>query len=136
LKQVFGIDAVLTLENAKEIWEKANRILKQKDFGAKDILKRFGLEMLCTSDDLLDSLESHIALSKQSDLTCLPSLRSDSIIAFNQPSFFKWLEKLEGLTDIKVENLNDYKKAIINRLDFFDKTGCLLSDHSYDSGFK
>jgi glucuronate isomerase len=136
LKQVFGIDAVLTLENAKEIWEKANPILKQKDFGAKDIVKRFGLEMLCTSDDLLDSLESHIALSKQSDLTCLPSLRSDSIIAFYQPSFFNWLEKLEKLTQTKVENLADYKKAIINRLDFFDKTGCLLSDHSFDSGFK
>jgi glucuronate isomerase len=136
LKQVFGIDAVLTLENAKDIWEKANRILKQKDFGAKDIVKRFGLEILCTSDDLLDSLESHIALSKQSDLTCLPSLRSDSIIAFNQPSFFSWLEKLEGLTDIKIKNLSDYKKAIINRLDFFDINGCLLSDHSFDSGFK
>jgi glucuronate isomerase len=136
LKQVFGIDAVLTLENANEIWEKANSILQQKGYGAKDIVKRFGLEMLCTSDDLLDSLESHIALSKQSDLTCLPSLRSDSIIAFYQPSFFNWLEKLEKLTQTKVENLADYKKAIINRLDFFDKTGCLLSDHSFDSGFK
>jgi glucuronate isomerase len=136
LKQVFNIDEVLTLDTAKEIWEKANSILKQKDYGAKDIVKRFGLEMLCTSDDLLDSLEHHIALSKLNEISCLPSLRSDSIIAFNQPTFFNWLEKLEVLTDIKVENLDDYKKAIINRLDFFDTHGCLVSDHSLDSGFK
>lgn len=136
LKQVFGIDEVLTLENAKNIWDKANQILQQKGFGALDILKRFGLEMLCTSDDLLDSLEYHIAMSESPDIRCLPSLRSDSIIAFNQPTFFKWLEKLENLTQIKVRNLDDYKKAIINRLDFFDKNGCLLSDHSFDSGFK
>jgi glucuronate isomerase len=136
LKQVFGIDAVLTLENAQQIWDKANHILKQKGFGAKDILKSFGLEMLCTSDDLLDSLEHHIALSRQTEVACLPSLRSDSIIAFNQPTFFSWLAKLEGLTDIKIGNLDDYKKAVISRLDFFDKTGCLLSDHSFDSGFK
>jgi glucuronate isomerase len=72
----------------------------------------------------------------QSAIRCLPSLRSDSIINFNQPTFFQWLERLENLTQIKVGNLNAYKKAIIHRLDFFDKTGCLLSDHSLDSGFK
>ena len=71
-----------------------------------------------------------------SEIRCLPSLRSDSIIAFNQPSFFKWLEKLEILTSIKIGNLDDYKKAVTHRLDFFDKIGCLLSDHSFDSGFK
>lgn len=103
LKQVFGIDEVLTLGNAQEIWDTANRVLQQKDFGALDILKRFGLEMLCTSDDLLDSLEHHIALSESSEIRCLPSLRSDSIIAFNQPTFFKWLEKLEVLTHISKE---------------------------------
>jgi glucuronate isomerase len=136
LKQVFGIDEVLTHQNAKEIWDKANRILQQPNFGSKDIVKSFGLEMLCTSDDLLDSLEYHMALSKQTEITCLPSLRGDSIIAFNQPAFFGWLEKLEVLTQTKIQNLEDYKKALIDRLDFFDKAGCLLSDHSLDSGFK
>lgn len=149
LKQVFGIDTVLTLGNAQLIWDKANNILTQKDYGAKDIVKRFGVEILCTSDDLLDSLEHHIAMSDwgfrisehadtpnpKPEICCLPSLRSDSIIAFNQPTFFNWLKKLEVLTAIKIENLDDYKKAVINRLDFFDEIGCLLSDHSFDSGF-
>jgi glucuronate isomerase len=155
LKQVFGIDKVLTTENAAEIWATANALLKQDNYRARAIVKGFGLEMLCTSDDLLDSLEHHISYSKfqnsevqrsesgtseirnqKSEIQCLPSLRSDSIINFNQPAFFSWLEKLENLTEISVKNLENYKKAVVQRLDFFDTNGCLLSDHSFDGGFQ
>ena len=137
LKTIFGIDSVLTFDNALEIWEKANPILKQKNYGALDILSRFKVEMLCTSDDLLDDLAHHTTLSENgSDVACLPSLRSDSIINFNQSSFFNWLEKLENITKIKVNSLENYKKAVVQRLDFFDEKGCLLSDHSLDGGFR
>jgi glucuronate isomerase len=136
LQQVFGINEVLTTNNATQIWNKANQLLAENNFGALDILKRFGVEMLCTSDDLLDTLENHLAISelvdKNSPFRCLPSLRSDSIISFNQD----WLKKLEQITNIALTNLDSFKKAIINRIDFFEKTGCLLSDHSLDSGFK
>jgi glucuronate isomerase len=71
-------------------------------FTALNIVKGFGVELLCTSDDLNDSLEHHIELSKQpSGLTCLPSLRADSIISFNQPSFHTWLESCKPLHLIK-----------------------------------
>lgn len=135
LKELFGIEEILTPANAKEIWEKANSYLSQEGFTSVNILKRFNVALLCTSDDLLDSLEHHIALSKQDVITCLPSLRSDSIIAFNSPAFVSWLNKLRSITGIEVTGLTSYKTAISNRLDFFDNTGCLLSDHSLDSGF-
>jgi glucuronate isomerase len=93
--------------------------------------------MLCTSDDLLDTLEHHIALAKGKDgITCLPSLRSDSIITFSTSAFFTWLDRLQTITGVPVNDLLSYKRAIINRLHFFDGRGCLLSDHSLDSGFK
>ncbi len=146
LRQVFGIETVLSPKNALEIWEIANHQLGQTDQSAWDILNRFGVEMLCTSDDLLDALNYHRAISAQDEpqksgippvpMRCLPSLRSDSIINFHQPTFFEWLKRLENQTQIKVNHLKAYKKAIIYRLDFFDKTGCLLSDHSLDSGFE
>lgn len=143
LKQVFGFDAILTIKNAEELWEAASHQLKQEAFRAKNIVKRFGVEMMCTSDDLLDSLESHISmavhaksLEGKTDFVCLPSLRSDSIIAFTQPAFFDWMHKLEALTATSIHSLNDYLFAISKRLDFFKQHGCLLSDHSFDSGFQ
>ncbi|HVF96141.1 MAG TPA: glucuronate isomerase, partial [Flavisolibacter sp.] len=133
LKEVFGIKKMLTADNAKAIWDEANKKLSKKGYGALDIVKKLGVEILCTSDDLLDSLEHHTALANQKNsVTCLPSLRSDSILLF-QPS---WMDRLQRATDIHINDLNTYKSAIINRLDFFDNNGCLLSDHSLDSGFR
>lgn len=136
LKSLFEIEDILTPSNAQQVWDKANELLKQEKFTALNIVKGFGVELLCTSDDLTDTLEHHIELSKQeTGLTCLPSLRADSMIGINLPSFSTWLENLQALTSIKVVDLDSYKAAITNRLNFFDETGCLLSDHSLDSGF-
>ena len=136
LKRLFDIDEILSPDTAQSIWDKANHLLQGDDFGALDIVQKLGVEMLCTSDDLLDSLEHHIALaSQQTGISCRPSLRSDSMLAFDQPAFFSWLQKLQALTASEVNSLQTYQSAIIQRLDFFDKAGCLLSDHSFDSGF-
>jgi glucuronate isomerase len=136
LKSLFGITEILTPSTAQQIWDKANELLIEDKLTALNIVKGFGVELLCTSDDLNDSLEHHIQLSKQvAGLSCLPSLRADSIISFNQPSFYPWLEKLETITSLNVVDLDAYKAAIVNSLDFFDEAGCLLSDHSLDSGF-
>lgn len=136
LKELFGIKELLSAENAKQIWDTANKLLKKNEFTALKIVQQFGVEMLCTSDDLTDTLEHHSTLAKmQSDTTCLPSLRGDSIIGFDQPGFCDWLVKLQHSTRSEVHNLDEFKRAVIQRLDFFDEAGCLLSDHAFDSGF-
>ena len=137
LKDLFGIDEILTTDNAGEIYDTANEFLKKEEFSGLNILKKWNVETLCTSDDLLDNLEYHIAFKKRGEkMVCLPSMRGDTIIAFDKPGFLPWLNKLQTLTNINVTNLSSYKEAISERLDFFDKSGCLLSDHSFDSGYK
>ena len=137
LKMLFGIEEILSPATAEKIWDTANNLLQSEKFTALNIVKNFGVELLCTSDDLNDSLEHHIALAKQDNkISCLPSLRGDSIININQPSFFEWLDKLEIITSISIKDLRSYETAIEKRLDFFDAAGCLLSDHSLDSGFR
>jgi len=133
LQQVFGIAELLKPANAQHIWEKANALLATDGFGALDILKRFNVESLCTSDDLLDDLAHHALLrDQQRGIECLPSLRADSIVAFHPD----WIARLQTVSGVEVSDLESYKNAVINRLDFFDLAGCLLSDHSLDSGFR
>lgn len=135
LKELFDIDEMLKPSSAKNIWEKANAQIQTPSFSAINILKRFNVELLCTSDDLIDTLEHHTNLKKQNAISCLPSLRGDNMIAFNSQSFTSWLDKLQAITAIQITSLQSYKEAIITRLNFFDQAGCLLSDHSLDSGF-
>jgi len=136
LRTIFGIEEILDESNAAAIWEKANGLLAQEDFTAQAMLQKFNVEMLCTSDDLADSLEYHqVFAAQKAGFQCLPSLRGDSIVAFGQASFWPWLEKIERQTEVKITNLDSYKKALVTRLDFFKKCGCLLADHSFDSGF-
>lgn len=137
LKSVFQIDDMLTPSNAKAIWDQANHMLQQDGFGALDICQKLGVEMMCTSDDLLDSLEYHHETNKRSrGLACLPSLRGDTIVNFSQPAFSQWTARLKEVTHVDVRDLNAYQDAVLKRLDFFDTMGCLLSDHSFDSGFR
>jgi glucuronate isomerase len=88
LKEVFGIKEMLTVNSAKAIWEEANKKLAKKGYGALDIIKNLRVEMLCTSDDLLDSLEHHLALAKQnSGVTCLPSCEAITLLRLTDQRF-------------------------------------------------
>jgi glucuronate isomerase len=81
---------------------------------------------------LLDNLAIHqTATDFAKTITVKPSLRADSIFAFDK----NWIVKLSQQTNINVESLELYKKAIRQKLDLFDNAGCLSSDHSLDSGF-
>jgi len=136
LQQLFGIDKALSSDTSRETWEVANEYLQKEQVGAIDLLRKFKVEKLCTSDDLLDTLAHHsIVASTQESVQCLPSLRGDSILAFEQPGFSKWLQQLSDITTTPINHLEDYTVAINQRLDFFNTAGCLLSDHSLDSGF-
>ena len=134
LKRVFGVDQVLSEDNAEEVWDFCNSKLQDKEFSIIGIAKRFNPELLCTSDTIIDDLQSHkLASEKIQGLKVLPSLRGDSILAVEKPVFLQWLNRFSG--NSPVENLNDYQELIKNRLDEFVKAGCVLADHALDSGF-
>jgi len=135
LKRIFGIDKFLSGKNAMEIWEAGNRQLQLEGFGSTDILRKFNVETVCTSDDLLDDLTSHQQANGKYNIRLLPSLRSDSVLAFDQLSFKNWFDKLQSRQYHRINNLDDYKAAIVTEMKRFAGSGCRLADHSLDSGF-
>ena len=133
LKRMFGIDAVLCDKNAADIWNTCNGMLQQEGFGALDMLRKWNTEIVCTSDDLTGNLQPHQTVAHGgSGIQVLPSLRGDSILAFDA-SFPEWMEKLSGSSAICT--LDEFKEAIIRKLDHFAAAGCRLADHSLDAGF-
>jgi glucuronate isomerase len=59
LKRYFGIQQLLDEGSAAAIWERANAVLAAGVLRAQDILKKFQVKVLCTTDDPTDDLTHH-----------------------------------------------------------------------------
>ena len=55
LKAYFGIDEILTPENASAIYEKTSKILQQKSHSANGLLQLQNVESLCTTEERVES---------------------------------------------------------------------------------
>ena len=76
LKNPFGINALLTAENADYVYDKCGEQLIY--FTTQQLLKHNNVEVVCTTDDPCGSLEHHIAIQKNSFGTkVLPPFRPD-----------------------------------------------------------
>lgn len=104
LKRYFDIDLILNEKNAKEIWDRVNEKLKLPEFSVKNIIRKSNVEVICTTDNPYDDLEYHKQL-KDFETKVLPTFRPD---------------------------LSCIKPDITERMDYFHKNGCRLSDHAID----
>ena len=127
LKRYFDIDAILQPDTAKEIYNKANKILENKT--PNKLLALMNVEVVCTTDDPTDNLKYHRQIAKGDFYTeVFPTFRSDELFFIGQSRFRKYLEKLEICVGFSIKKLKDFLDAIDIRIDFFHKNGCRLSD--------
>lgn len=132
LKKVFGLDAMITPDNAEEIWEYCNSRLKDEGFGMIDLIKRWNVETVCTSDDLLADLDHHRSASrKYPPFTVVPSLRADTVV-FPSDGY---ISKVSGASGKSIGSVSDYKDAVAQLLDRFDHEQCRFADIALDAGF-
>jgi glucuronate isomerase len=135
LQRFFGIYDVLNEKTAPAIWEKVNVLLNSKGFGARDLIKKSNVKVVCTTDDPTDSLEYHLKLKEDKDfeVKVLPAFRPDKGIEINRATFRPWIEKLGQVSNISINNYSEFLKALESRVRFFHSVGCRVSDHALDS---
>jgi len=128
LKRVFDIDLQLSTSTAGKIWDEANHQLHTKH-SVLSLLKKFKVELICTTDDPTADLKTHAELAKQKcAVKVLPTFRPDRFTS-EDPEAITQLEKVTG---IKISSDNDLIAALKNRHEFFHEHGCRLSDHGID----
>ena len=91
LKRYFDIDEPLSEDNAEEVWNKCNKLLSTEDFRAKELIKRSGVEVICTTDDPADTLEYHKALA-DFEVKVLPTFRPDKVTDIGKDSFIPYMQ--------------------------------------------
>ena len=78
LRRRFGITDVLCSENAERIWDEVNARLATDDFKPLALLKAMNVEVMCSTDDPVDTLEYHAAVNEKAGRVVIrPTWRPD-----------------------------------------------------------
>jgi len=128
LKRYFNIDEILQPTEAEAIYEKANAVLENKT--PAQLLEAMKVEVVCTTDDPTDDLKYHNVIAEERDFftKVLPTFRADELFFINKKKFVNYILKLSNGVDFEINSLNDFLKAIDQRITFFNENGCRLSD--------
>ena len=130
LQRYFGIREVLNPRSAADIYHRANEVLQQPELSCQGILKKMRVEVVCTTDDPVDSLAAHQQI--QLDTKVFPAFRPDKAILIEREGFADYIGKLEELSQVSIRSLAGLTDALSRRMDFFASLGCRLSDHGLE----
>ncbi len=134
LKRYFNIDSVLSPDTASEIYSTCSTLLKTPAYSTLGLLKKMKVEVICTTDDPIDSLEHHQQIQKRnSGLKVLPTFRPDKAYAVDNPTqYTNYLNSLATVSKIKISTFEDLLDALQNRINYFHENGGRLSDHGLE----
>ncbi len=136
LKRPFGIsDRLLSPATADGIWDETNAKLAEDGFSARGIIAQMNVEVICTTDDPVDSLEHHRKVAKSGFATQVrPTWRPDKGMAIEDAGGFNlWLDQLAAASKLPIRTFEDYLAATAERHAFFHANGCRLSDHGLET---
>ena len=133
LKNYFGYEGVLNADTAQEVWNIAERKLKENDFCAQMLIKRSNVAMIGTTDDPTSDLKYHGLLKSSGfETKVLPSFRPDPALNIHKPGFVQYIEKLSASVGMSITTAEDVITALLSRIEFFDIMGCRSADHGLD----
>lgn len=135
LRKYFGYDGVLNAKTAEEVWKLCNETLHRQDFRVRDLINMSNVEVICTTDDPIDSLEWHekIAADSSFKTRVLPAWRPDKAMNIEKETWPEYIAKLSEVSGVKIDSFAALKTALKKRMDFFAAHGCKLSDHGLNT---
>lgn len=130
LRRRFGITDVLCSENAERIWDEVNAKLATDDFKPLALLKAMNVEVMCSTDDPVDTLEYHAAVNEKAGRVVIrPTWRPDKAMRIHYPGFRDYVAKLGGRFGIEIDSVEKLVEALQKSHDYFAEKGCRASDH-------
>jgi len=73
LQRYFGIEDLLHPGTAGKIYQQANEMLAEDDFSVRNLIQKMNVEVICTTDDPVDSLVHHRKLREDGFNTSVPT---------------------------------------------------------------
>ena len=136
LKSPFGItDRYLNEATAKGIWDECNQKFSAPQYTTRGILKEMNVEVVCTTDDPVDSLQYHAHhLKNPGGVRMFPAFRPDKALAVEDPeSFVGYVKSLAHAAGITITSFSSLLDALRSRYAYFAERGCKVSDHGLET---
>jgi glucuronate isomerase len=136
LKRYLGIDTLISPETGEQIWEEANAVLAQQNKRPQQLLEEIGVEVMCSTDDPIDSLEYHREVNgKVGRMLVRPTWRPDKAMKIAAPGWREYMDKVAERFDLELNSVSDLIQAMRLSHDFFAENGCIASDHGVEVPF-
>lgn len=134
LRYYFGYQGNLNGDTAEEVWNLCNEKLQSKSFSVRNLIRKSNVQLICTTDDPVDTLEYHqrIKADESFEVQVLPAWRPDKAMNIEKPDFVDYMKKLSDVSGIAVTDFASLKDALNKRLDYFAENGCCVSDHALE----
>ncbi|SDA43055.1 glucuronate isomerase [Algoriphagus alkaliphilus] len=135
MRRYFGVDELLTAENAAAVYHQTSEMLQHPDFRAQRLLERMNVEVVCSTDDPADNLEQHEKYHlTNGQVKLYPAFRPDKSFAIeNSETYRAYLQKLGSAAGFEITSFDKLIEALSKRVDFFHSRGCRLSDHGLEN---
>lgn len=134
LKKYFNYDEVIKEENWEAMWEQLNELVQSDAFSVRKLVKDSNVKVICTTDDPADNLEYHMQIAADASVEAkvLPTFRPDKGLAISADGFTSYIQELGTSAQLAIHNYADFLKALSERVDYFHKHGCRISDHGFE----
>lgn len=137
LRRIFGIEDILTPENALKIREKANKVLTQSKITPRSLLTKFNVKVVCTTDDPIDDLQWHQSIAEEQaagsafKTKILPAFRPDkALMMVDITAWNAYIDALGRVAEIDIRSYGALAEALAARHEYFHAMGSRLSDHA------
>ena len=134
LQRYFGYTGYLNGDTAEEVWQLCNAKLQEDDLSVRNIIRRSGVKLICTTDDPADSLQWHKSLreDKSFEVQVLPAWRPDKAMNLEKPDYPSYIARLSEVSGVAIQDFSSLKAALLKRMDYFASFGCRVSDHALE----
>ncbi|NWL13013.1 glucuronate isomerase [Paenarthrobacter nitroguajacolicus] len=128
---VFNLGADLSEMPSDASYDAIAAKLVEPDFRPRQLFKDFNIEVLATTDDPLDNLASHEALTDDPSFNgrVLPTFRPDAYLNVAHPSWRANVDRLIATAGDGATGYAGYIAALENRRRYFVEHGAVSADH-------
>ena len=133
LARYFDVNELLNENSAEKIFNETAEKLNSPEYSCRNLLRKVNAELVCTTEDPVDTLEHHQALSTSDfEIKVSTAFRPDKAILIENDGYNQYIDKLSEVSKIAINNYVDLCDALKSRITYFDANGCKLCDHGLD----
>ncbi|HUR01594.1 MAG TPA: glucuronate isomerase [Nonomuraea sp.] len=133
LAEIFDVAERPSAGSADRIYDHLAERLADPSYRPRALFRRFGIQVLATTDDPCDDLSAHRALAADPDWDgrVVPTFRPDRYLEAGEQGWPALVKRLGEVADTDVSDFSGFISALEIRRRYFIEHGATSADHSH-----